>query len=171
MKRLYLGTSMVLTVLNSAHSASIEEDLLQLGFPVINKGFPAGLPFCAEDDLVLFAQLLNISNIPHELKSFLLKFSHLRYTGRNVITPQTVFQEHTVEMITTAWSRGVPKDYLPFCYDNSDYYCISLVTGRVRFWSHDEEAFSDNINDMWGSFNEWVSKDWIPAMKRFKGLS
>jgi hypothetical protein len=170
MKRLYLGTSMLLTVLSSAPSASMEKDLLQLGFPVINEGFPEGLPICNKDDLKQLWQRLNISNIPCELVSFLLKFSHLRFTGRNVITPQTIFHEHTIEMITTAWSYGVPKDYLPFCCDNADYYCVSLITGRVRFWSHYEEAFSDNFDDMWESFNAWVSKDWIPDMTRFRRL-
>ena len=168
MKHFCLGTYMLLTVLSSAPSAPIEEDLIQLGVPVINEGFPEGLPICTEDDLKQLGQRLDISNIPLELISFLLKFSHLRYTGRNVITPQNIFQEHTIDMITTAWSHGVPKEYLPFCYDNADYYCVSLTTGRVRFWSHDEKAFSDNPKDMWESFNEWVSQDWIPDMKHFR---
>lgn len=86
-----------------------------------------------------------IPYIPDELEAFLLSFGHLGFPCHEVIYAQSIFQEHTVEMITTAWSRGVPKDYLPFCYDNADYYCVSLTTGRVRFWSHGEEVFPDAV--------------------------
>ena len=41
-----------------------------------------------------------------------------------------------IESATAAWEIwGVPRDWLPFCDDNSDFYCLD--GDRVRFWSHD----------------------------------
>lgn len=169
MKRLYLGAAIVLAMSNPVNSSSISinDELSQLGSLVKNQTFPQGLPHCTQDDLTSLSTSLGITNIPTELASFLLNFAHMGFTCRELIYPQSIFHAHTLQIITKAWEIGVPKEYVPFCYDNADYYCVSLTTGEVRFWSHDEKAFSEGSNDMWVSFNEWVSKDWLPAMKRF----
>ena len=57
------------------------------------------------------------------------------------------------EIAQTAWSKfGVPKNWLPFVCDNSDYYCITEV-GEVRFWSHDGPT-----DEKWSNFSAWFQQ-------------
>ncbi len=39
-------------------------------------------------------------------------------------------------MVHTSRLKGVPKEFLPFCEDNGDYYCLTRDS-RVVLWSHD----------------------------------
>jgi len=49
---------------------------------------------------------------------------------------------------------GVPGDWLPFCQDNADYFCLD---GRiVRYWSHDGET-----DEQWPDLGTWISEVWI----------
>lgn len=54
------------------------------------------------------------------------------------------------------WAAGVPKDTLPFCSDNGNYYIID-GSGRVTFWDHDDGSESgQNL-----SLAEWIVEEWI----------
>ena len=169
MKILATSATLALLICNQSNAAySIEDALGSFASDVINQGFPSGIPQCTDRDLQSLKAQLNIESIPIELESFFMNFGHKSLSCRQVVRPQSIFHNHptqgTVTIITKAWEYGVPTEYLPFCLDNSDYYCIHRQTGQVRFWSCDSETFSDNPNDMWESFNEWVVKDWIPLM-------
>lgn len=50
---------------------------------------------------------------------------------------------------------GVPKDWLPICEDNGDYYCI-VPDGGVRFWDH-----SGSSDESWPSLAVWAKEVWL----------
>jgi hypothetical protein len=54
-----------------------------------------------------------------------------------------------------AWSVGVPRDLLPICEDNGDYYCMNAA-GEVVFWSH--EGATD---ERWSDLASWIKRVWI----------
>lgn len=57
------------------------------------------------------------------------------------------------EIAETAWNHdGVPKDWLPFLEDNSDYFLISQA-GEVRYWSH-----NGTTNEKWPTFSSWFQQ-------------
>jgi hypothetical protein len=60
-----------------------------------------------------------------------------------------------VEVVQTARQVGVPREFLPFCEDNGDYYCIT-PDGRVVLWSHDG-IFSGT----WPDLAHWIQEVWI----------
>lgn len=60
-----------------------------------------------------------------------------------------------VEMAGTAWALGVPRDLLPFCEDNGDWFCLTRA-GRVRFWSHD-----GTTDESWPDLGTWITEVWI----------
>lgn len=165
MKILTTSAMLALLMCNQSNAASSIEDLLTpFARSSVNKVFPEGVPRCTSEDLQELEAKLNL-RIPFELVSFYRNYAHVGFTCFEVVLPQTIFHEHTIKTINQAWEHGISKDFLPFCRDGSDYYCIHLETGQVRFWSHDLETFSDNPNDMWNSFNEWVVNDWIRLMR------
>lgn len=53
-----------------------------------------------------------------------------------------------------AWDLGVPREWLPICEDNSDYYCLDET--RVRFWSHDGAT-----DESWPDLATWIIEVWI----------
>jgi hypothetical protein len=50
---------------------------------------------------------------------------------------------------------GLPRDCLPICEDNDDYYCI-LPDGRLKFGSKDGPT-----GESWPSLAEWIREVWI----------
>ncbi len=61
-----------------------------------------------------------------------------------------------VENVKTAWTiMGVPRDLLPICEDNADYYCMK-ENGEIVFWSHDGAS-----NEKWKNLATWIKEVWI----------
>ena len=54
------------------------------------------------------------------------------------------------------WQVGVPRDSLPFCTDNGNYYFIDPL-GTVRYWDHDSGGESGRR----ATFAEWIMEDWL----------
>jgi hypothetical protein len=54
-----------------------------------------------------------------------------------------------------AWRLGVPKDVLPFCHDNGNYYFIDQ-DGVVGFWDHDDESETRG-----GALADWIVEEWL----------
>ena len=44
---------------------------------------------------------------------------------------------------------GLPKELLPICEDNSDYYCLNS-DGEVIYWSHNGKT-----DEKWENVTEW----------------
>ena len=57
--------------------------------------------------------------------------------------------------ITDARAMGLPRDWLPICEDNGNYYCLT-DDGTVRFWSHDGAT-----DEKWHSLAVWIKTVWI----------
>lgn len=114
---------------------------------------PAALPTKAQ--IAAIEQTLGFS-FPTEYRVFLL-------TGSDVvlgtIEPATITapESHTYlpKVIKSARDFGVPKDLLPFCEDNSDFYCLE-ASGAVVFWSHDCSS-----DENWPSLADWIEREWI----------
>ncbi|HJZ83014.1 MAG TPA: SMI1/KNR4 family protein [Pyrinomonadaceae bacterium] len=61
-----------------------------------------------------------------------------------------------VEMAESAWEEmELPRDLLPFCEDNGDYYCLA-DDGTVEFWSHDGAT-----DETWEDLATWIKEVWI----------
>lgn len=59
-----------------------------------------------------------------------------------------------VETAEEAWEAGVPREWLPFCEDNGNYYC--LVARTVRYWAHDGMT-----DEAWPDIATWIVDVWI----------
>lgn len=136
MKILTTSTILALLMCHQSNASSIEDLLTSFAKSSVNEIFPEGVPACTSDDLKTLESKLQIQ-IPAQLNAFYRNFAHVRFTCREILSPQSIFHNHpaqgTVTIIVKAWERGVSREYLPFCYDNADYYCIHLETGQVRF--------------------------------------
>jgi hypothetical protein len=59
-----------------------------------------------------------------------------------------------VQNAREAWEIGVPRNWLPFCQDNGDYFCLDGST--VRYWSHNGDT-----DEHWADLGAWIGKVWI----------
>ena len=57
---------------------------------------------------------------------------------------------------TDAWSLGAPKDALPFCHDNGNYYLLN-ADGKIGFWDHDDGSANFGA----GTLADWIVEDWL----------
>ena len=78
-----------------------------------------------------------------------------------VLEPVTVTipnsHTHLPTVAREAGHWGVPKDLVPICHDNADYYCVAS-DGRVVFWSHDLQG---PTGEEWPSIADWIKAVWI----------
>lgn len=116
----------------------------------------ANVPLPDENLLSAYQEKHGLS-FPEEYKVFLKEVMNVLYGTKDplVITMAGNGYGELSEAITTARAVGVPKDWLPICENNGDYYCL-LPDGRVRFWSHDGES-----RDQWPDLATWVQDVWI----------
>lgn len=128
------------------------EQLRELNEPV---PVPLELP---EEELLVEIEEQILINLPFELREYLLKVSDVVY-GR--LEPVTVTdpQSHTYlpEVASVAWSLGVPRELVPICEDQGNYYCVEQ-DGTVLLWDGEEEDLTD---DSWDSVWHWVREVWL----------
>ncbi|OLU21125.1 MULTISPECIES: SMI1/KNR4 family protein [Pseudomonas] len=128
------------------------EQLRELNEPV---PVPLELP---EEELLVEIEEQILINLPFELREFLLKVSDVVY-GR--LEPVTVTdpQSHTYlpEVASVAWSLGVPRELVPICEDQGNYYCVEQ-DGTVLLWDGEEEDLTD---ESWDSVWHWVREVWL----------
>ena len=56
-----------------------------------------------------------------------------------------------------AWeSMDVPRELIPLCEDNGDYYCMTKE-GEVVFWSHNDAK----VTEKWKNLATWIEEVWI----------
>jgi hypothetical protein len=61
-----------------------------------------------------------------------------------------------VAMAETAWDEmELPRELLPFCEDNGDYYCLNEA-GEVEYWSH-----NGTTDEKWPDLATWIKEVWI----------
>ena len=94
---------------------------------------------------------------PADYRRYLLQASDVVYGPLEpaVVIPDAGHLSLT-DIAETAWDEmEVPRNLLPFCEDNGDYYCLT-ETGEVEFWSHDGAT-----DDKWKDLATWISEVWI----------
>jgi hypothetical protein len=56
----------------------------------------------------------------------------------------------------SAWAGyGVPRELLPICHDNADFYCMNS-SGEVLFWSHNGRS-----SEKWKNLADWIQDMWL----------
>ena len=133
----------------------MEDVIEELRESTIDVPTPLELP--DEDDLVEAEEQLLIP-IPFELREFLLQVSDVVFGTMEPVTI-TDPQSHTYlpEVAAVAWDHGMPRDLLPICEHQGDFYCVSLE-GEVALWSTGE--FSE---ETWGSVWHWAKDVWLQS--------
>ncbi|HAF44434.1 MAG TPA: SMI1/KNR4 family protein [Gallionellaceae bacterium] len=92
-----------------------------------------------------------------DYKYFLKNASTILYGSIDplIITADKSSRSELSAAIIEAQALGVPKDWLPICEDNSDYYCLTKEN-TVRFWT------SNGMNsDVWPTLSAWIKDVWI----------
>lgn len=83
-----------------------------------------------------------------DYRQFLLQASDVTFgTLQPAVVTRNPDATYLVEMVRDAWAweeLNLPRDWLPFCEDNGDYYCIT-PSGEIVFYSLeiDEERWPD----------------------------
>jgi hypothetical protein len=116
---------------------------------------PIPLHLPSEAEVAAAERRLGVA-FPPDYRRYLLEASDIVFN--NMEPAVVVANAGHVDLDDTAagaWELGVPRDLLPFCEDNGDYYCLSR-TGRVRFWSH-----NGTTDESWPDLGAWITDVWI----------
>ena len=94
-------------------------------------------------------------DFPPDYRRFLLEASDVVFSTLEpcVVTPDAGYRD-LVKKAHEAWEIGVPRDWLPFCDDNSDYFCVD--GNKVRYWSHNGDT-----DEHWPDLGTWIDRVWI----------
>lgn len=126
-----------------------------------NEDIPVPLELPDRDDLVLVEEQLLIS-LPADYKEFLLTVSDVVC---GAIEPATAMdpQSHVYlpEMASLAWDIGVPRELIPVCELNGNYYCIQQ-DGEIVYWTP-----AGLTEEVWESIWDWAQDIWIGS--RYRG--
>lgn len=125
----------------------------------LNEPVPVPLELPEEEVLVEIQEQILI-HLPFELREFLLKVSDVVY-GRLEPVTATDPQSHTYlpEVASVAWSLGVPRELVPICEDQGNYYCVE-EDGTVVLWEADTEELNE---ENWESVWHWVRDVWLES--------
>jgi hypothetical protein len=93
-----------------------------------------------------------------DFRRFLLEASDVVFGTMEPVT-LTLPGAHTDlrKVTSSARKAGVPKEWLPVCESNGDYFCL-LPSGEIRFWSHDGAS-----SESWSSLSEWIDEVWLTS--------
>ena len=122
----------------------------------LNEPVPKPLRLPTPDEVSASEDLLVIK-FPDDYRTYLLEASDVVYGALEpaIVTPDAGHLS-LVEMAETAWDEmEVPRELLPFCEDNGDYYCLNKA-GEVEYWSHDGAT-----DEKWKDLATWIKEVWI----------
>ncbi len=133
----------------------MEDVIDELRERALDVAVPLELP--DEDQLVEVEEQILIS-LPYEFREFLLQVSDVIYGS---IEPVTVTDPHShtylPEVAANAWAEGLPRELIPICEHNGEYYGIS-EEGEVVRWAEGELT-----EDSWPSIWLWVRDVWLES--------
>jgi SMI1-KNR4 cell-wall len=117
---------------------------------------PMRLPSAAEVD---DAERRLGCKFPAVFRRYLLEASDIVYGS---IEPVTITrpEAHTdlFKVADQAWQGyNMPRDLLPICNDNADFYCINAAN-EIVFWSHNGWS-----SEKWANLADWIRDVWIGA--------
>jgi hypothetical protein len=115
---------------------------------------PARLPTAAE---VAAAEAELGRRFHPDLRQYLLELSDVVFGALEPVTLTSPDSHtHLATVCDDAWEGyDVPRELLPFCEDNADFYCLTEA-GAVVFWSHDGET-----EERWPILAAWIEQVWI----------
>ena len=121
-----------------------------------NQPVPRPLRLPAADEVDDAERRLGIRFHP-DFRRYLLEASDVVC---GVLEPVTITrpESHTdlFKVAASAWDAyGVPRDLLPICEFNADFYCMNS-SGEVVYWSHNGWA-----SEKWRSLAEWIDQVWL----------
>ena len=126
-------------------------ELRELNEPVPK---PLRLPTAAE---VNAAEAQLGLKFPADYRQYLLTASDVVYGS---LEPAIVIPDaghlNLADIAETAWDEmEVPRELLPFCEDNGDYYCLNQAA-EVEYWSHNGAT-----DEKWKDLATWIKEVWI----------
>jgi hypothetical protein len=88
---------------------------------------------------------------------YLLYASDIVYGTKEPVTiTRPAAHTHLESVARDGWTKmELPKNLLPICEDNGDYFCMEQ-SGRVVYWSHDGVT-----NESWPDLATWIAEVWI----------
>lgn len=120
-----------------------------------NEPVPRPVRLPTESEVASAERTLGVT-FPADYRYFLLHGSDVTY---GTLEPALVIPEcghlNLVVVVQTAWETGVPRDHLPFCQDNGDYYCLT-PDHRIVLWSHD-----GLFTGRWPDLAHWIHEVWL----------
>lgn len=131
--------------------AEVISELRRLNQPVPK---PSRLP---TDNEVRAAEEQLRVKFPDDYRRYLLEASDVIYGTLEpaVVTPDSGYR-NLVVVAESAWEEmEVPRNLLPICEDNGDYYCLN-ERGEVQFWSH-----NGTTDEKWPDLATWIKAVWI----------
>lgn len=121
----------------------------------LNRPVPKPMTLPSKDEIESVQQELSFSFHPDYIK-YLLSASDVVYGTKE---PCSITIKNSSRYLVTvandAWGNGVPREIIPICEDNGDYYCIT-GSGEVVFWTHN--GISD---ERWADLATWIKQAWI----------
>lgn len=122
----------------------------------INEVVPKPLRLPTLDEVDATETTLGVKFHP-DYRKYLLEASDIVH---GALEPATVTPDggHTdlIEICRSAWGEmSLPKDLLPICEDNGDYFCME-ENGKVVYWSHDGVA-----DESWPNLASWIENVWL----------
>jgi len=122
----------------------------------LNEPVPKPLRLPTETEVDLAENRLG-RKFPRDYRRYLVEASDVVYGTLEpaVVTPDAGHLS-LVEIAESAWDEmDLPRDLLPFCEDNGDYYCLT-ADGAVKFWSH-----NGTTDEGWEDLARWIKEVWI----------
>jgi hypothetical protein len=118
---------------------------------------PVPRPFRLPTETEVAAAEHNLGvQFPSDYRYFLIHASDVVY---GTLEPAVVIPDcghlDLVKIVQAAWRTGVPRDFLPFCEDNGDYYAFA-PDGRIGLLSHDGLR-----GGSWPDLAHWIQEVWI----------
>jgi len=122
----------------------------------LNEPVPEPFRLPTESEVAAAEDQLGVK-FSEDYRQYLLTASDIVYGSLQpaVVTPDSD-SLNLVEVAETAWNKmDLPRNLLPICEDNGDYYCLN-EKGEVQFWSH-----NGTTDEKWRDLAAWIKEVWI----------
>jgi hypothetical protein len=122
----------------------------------LNEAVPKPLRLPTENEVAAAETHLGW-RFPKDYRVYLLQASDVVYGTLEpaVVTPDSGHL-NLIEIAETAWNEmEVPRNLLPICEDNGDYFCLN-EQGEIEYWSH-----NGTTEEKWPDLATWIQEVWI----------
>ena len=121
----------------------------------LNEEVPRPLRLPTEAEVAAAERDIGVPFHP-DLRRYLLRASDVVLGALEPVTlTRPDAHTHLPRVAADAWAAGVPRDHVPVCEDNADFYCVA-PDGRVVFLSHNGPS-----SDAWPDLAAWIEDVWI----------